>query len=148
MVIQEMVDEGFFGDIGNALGSAWNNFKNSGTGQSIRNGINTFKNVNKAMYDAAGRVANGVANGLGQAAGAVAKDPLRFNPNVAAYNYFVKPGAKAAYDYFNPLITATKNATNRALNSVGNAVRSGYNAVRNSSPVRNFQNGFNQSYQR
>ena len=52
MVIQEMVDEGFFGDIGNALGSAWNNFKNSGTGQSIRNGINTFKNVNKAMQQA------------------------------------------------------------------------------------------------
>ena len=140
MVIQEMVDEGFFGDLGDAFGAAWNKLKNSGTGQSVINGINTFKDANKNTL-------NNLTRAAGRVAGNMAKNPLQFNPNVAAYNYIAKPAGQAAYNYSNPLITAGKKAANRALNSVGNAARAGYNAVRNSSPVRNFQNGFNQGYQ-
>ena len=104
-VIQEMIDEGFLDDIGNAFKSGWNSLYNSGTGKNVRQGINNAKKTVTNAADWVGNQATNAANWVG-------------NQATNAYNT-----AKQGADWVG-------NQATNAANWVGNQATNAYNTAK------------------
>ena len=144
-VIQEMIDEGFLDDIGNAFKSGWNSLYNSGTGKNVRQGINNAKKTVTNAADWVGNQATNAANWVGnQATNAynTAKQGVKkYGPSAVATGLFGLPGWLAT----NPQ-TAGKVAGQVANGAqrVGNTIANGAQRIGNG--IGNWLGSFRQGY--